>query len=58
MSKTDQRKQALRQDIMNAIKANGIEVTGDMWFALVFRSEAELKAIARELHVPVRDAVA
>lgn len=54
MTKADQRKQALRQDIMNAIiKANGIEVTGDMWFALVFRSEAELKAIARELHIVV-----
>lgn len=51
MSKADQRKQALRQNIMNAVKANGIEVTGDTWFALVFRTEAELKAIARELHI-------
>lgn len=53
MSKADQRKQALRQNIMNAVKANGIEVTGDTWFALVFRTESELKALARELHIVV-----
>lgn len=53
MTKADQRKQALRQNIMNVVKANGVEVTGDFWFALVFRTESELKALARELHIVV-----
>jgi hypothetical protein len=51
MSKTQQRKQALRHDIMNVIKANGIEVTGDFWFMLIFRTESELKNIAKDLHI-------
>jgi hypothetical protein len=46
-----QRKQALRHDIMNVIKANNCEVTGDFWFMLVFRTESELKEIAQGLHV-------
>ena len=53
MTKADQRKQALRQNIMNVVKANGVEVTGDFWFSLVFRTESELKALARELHIVV-----
>jgi hypothetical protein len=48
---TTQRKQALRHDIMNVIKANNCEVTGDFWFTLVFRTESELKEIAQGLHV-------
>jgi hypothetical protein len=51
MSNTNQRKQALRHDIMNAVKANGLEVTGDFWFMLIFRTESELKKIAKELHI-------
>lgn len=51
MTKTDQRKQTIRHAIMNCIKANGIEVSGDFWFMLVFRTEAELKKIAHELHI-------
>lgn len=51
MTNTNQRKQALRHDIMNVIKANGLEVTGDFWFMLIFRTESELKKIARELHI-------
>jgi hypothetical protein len=46
-----QRKQALRHDIMNVIKANNFEVTGDFWLMLIFRTESELKEIARGLHV-------
>jgi hypothetical protein len=38
-----QRKQALRHDIMNVIKANNLEVTGDFWLMLIFRTESELK---------------
>lgn len=53
MSKADQRKQTLRHEIMLAIKANGMEVTGDFWFALIFRTESELKRIARELYIKV-----
>jgi len=48
---TTQRKQALRHDIMNVIKANNFEVTGDFWLMLIFRTESELKDIARGLHV-------
>ena len=51
MNNTNQRKQALRHDIMNVIKANNLEVTGDTWFMLIFRTESELKKIARELHI-------
>jgi len=51
MSNTNQRKQALRHDIMNVVKANGLEVTGDFWFMLIFRTESELKKIAKELHI-------
>ena len=46
-----QRKQALRHDIMNVIKANNYEVTGDFWFMLVFRTESELKEIAQDFHI-------
>jgi hypothetical protein len=48
---TTQRKQALRHDIMNAIQANNLEVTGDFWLMLIFRTEAELKEIARGFHI-------
>jgi len=46
----EQRKQALRHEIMGVVKANNIEITGDFWFSLVFRTESELKKIAKELH--------
>ena len=51
MTKTEQRKQALRHSIMTVMQANNVPVTGDFWFALVFRTESELKQIARELHI-------
>ena len=53
MSQADQRKQALRQSIMIVMQANNVPVTGEFWFALVFRTEAELKKIARELYIKV-----
>lgn len=46
-----QRKQALRHDIINAIKANNLEVTGEFWLMLIFRTESELKEIARDFHI-------
>jgi hypothetical protein len=51
MSNTTQRKQALRHDIMNVVKACNLEVTADFWFMLIFRTEAELKKIAKELYI-------
>ena len=51
MSNTEQRKQVLRHEILLVMKANGLEVTGDFWFMLIFRTESELKKIARELHI-------
>jgi hypothetical protein len=36
---------------MNVIKANNLEVTGDFWLMLVFRTESELKKIAQGLRV-------
>lgn len=49
----DKRKQALRHEIMLVLIANGLEVCGDFWFALVFRTESELRGIAQELHIRV-----
>ena len=43
------RKETLRHEIMTIIQAHGLDVTGDFWFALIFRTEAELKKICREL---------
>jgi hypothetical protein len=48
---SDERKQTLRRDIMNVVKANGLDVSGDFWFFLVFRTEIELIQIARELNI-------
>jgi len=48
---TDQRKQALRHDIVNVVKANNLEVTGEFWLTLIFCTESELETITRELHV-------
>jgi hypothetical protein len=49
MKKSEQRKQNLRHKIMSQVKAFGIEVTGDFWFSLIFRTEAEMKQIAQKL---------
>jgi hypothetical protein len=38
---------------MVTMKANGIIVTGDIWLFLIFRTEAELKEIARDLNIRV-----
>ena len=44
-------KDRLRQAILTTIKANGLYVSGEFWITLVFRTEAELREIARELHI-------
>jgi hypothetical protein len=46
-----QRKERLRQEIMITVKANGLTVTGEFWFMLVFRTESELRSIASDLHI-------
>jgi hypothetical protein len=45
------RKEILRHEIMKAAQAKNMKVTGDLWFALIFRSESELKKIAQELRI-------
>ena len=45
------RKEILRHEIMKAAQSKNMKVTGDFWFALIFRSESELKKIAQELHI-------
>lgn len=46
-----ERSKNLRHDIMLAIKANNIPVSGDIWISLIFRTESELVKIAKELHI-------
>lgn len=41
------------QEILIAYKAGGGYADGDVFFALAFRSDSELKAICRELHIKV-----
>lgn len=49
----EQQKAAIRADIYNVCKANGLPITGDLFFALAFRSLSELRQLARELHIQV-----
>ena len=41
----------LRHEIMICVKANNLPVTGEFWLMLVFRSESELKDIAKGLNI-------
>lgn len=43
----------LRHEIMIKVKANNLPVTGEFWFMLVFRTESELKQIARDLNIRI-----
>lgn len=43
----------LRQEIMLCVKANNLPVSGDFWLMLAFRTEAELIAIAQEMHIKI-----
>lgn len=49
----EHRSDQMRHEIMLCVKANGHEVDGEFWFMLIFRTEAELEAICRELHIKV-----
>ena len=42
-------KSAMIQEIILACKANNCPTTGDMFFALAFRTESELRKICDEL---------
>jgi len=46
-------KSALITDILLACKAGGCYMGGDILFALVFRTEAELKKIAQTLNIKI-----
>lgn len=42
-------------EIVHAMKANGMFVSGDLYLSLVFRTEVELRGICRELHIYTRN---
>jgi len=44
-------KDAMIQEILMAAVANGVHTTGDMFFALAFRTEKELARICCDLHI-------
>lgn len=46
-------KEQLIAEIMLACKANNVPNDGDIFLALTFRTESELRQIARELHIRV-----
>lgn len=41
----------MRHEIFITIKANGVPVTGDLFLALAFRTEDELRKLCAELHI-------
>lgn len=43
--------ETMRHEIMLAIKASRIAITGEIWLGLAFRSESELRAICSELNI-------
>lgn len=50
---TTDRAATMRHEIMLTVKANGLPVSGEFWLTLAFRTETELAAICRELHIAV-----
>lgn len=53
MTTSAKRQQNMRHDIMTCVKANGLQVSADFWFMLIFRTESELVKICQELHIKV-----
>lgn len=41
----------LREEIMLAMKANNVPVTGDVWFSLIFMPLANIRKMAAKLHI-------
>lgn len=48
-------KSDLINDILQVCVANGVPTTGDLWLALAFRTIPELKKVAAELHIPIKN---
>jgi hypothetical protein len=46
-------KQEMMEEIMLSASASGYRIDGDVFFALAFRTESELRQICRELHIKV-----
>jgi hypothetical protein len=46
-----EKKEKLIAEILQACKANGVYISGDLFFALAFRTVEELKRIVKELHI-------
>jgi hypothetical protein len=44
----------LRHEIMTTIRANNLNISADFWFMLIFRTEVQLRGIARELHISIK----
>jgi hypothetical protein len=47
-------KSRLRQEIMLVVQANNVQGADDILLALAFRTESELRMIAKELHINTR----
>ncbi len=47
----EDRRTALRQEILLVVKASGVAITGALWLGLAFMSEAGLVKVAQELHI-------
>jgi len=43
----------MRHEIMLNVKANGLQVTGDFWLMLVFRTNSQLKKICQDMNIKV-----
>lgn len=41
----------MRHEIMITVKANQIQVTGEFWLMLAFRTQSELAEICREMNI-------
>lgn len=44
-------KKAMITAILQCMKANGLYISGDTFFALAFRTDDELRGICHELHI-------
>ena len=40
-----------RHCIMLNVKANGLPVTGELWFALILMTEAQLRQVCHEMNI-------
>ncbi len=48
-----EKRKPLINEILQTCKANDVPTTGDLFFSLAFRTEAELKDIAQDLHIKI-----